>query len=267
MLLKRTSPKLTSGLAATSLVFGDSISFDGNILPTSDVTNQEKLCGTYNHKVYIPPSHHKRRVPILEKAGSLIIEAFKNPFDYPIGHIFWHKNKFKKDGSYRKVRLERRESLTLKLGRFITHHMNLATQALGFPTKNGFHSYGFEAIAKATNMSYKQLQRTMALFIKEGYVEIQKRKERRYNGSYRSLMPIIKINLRFFIDLGIEQNVLMFHVERAEKSLNKEKTKHDRKENQKPKLFIPVNKISKAAKEAMSEIMQTLGRKLAINSS
>jgi hypothetical protein len=222
-------------------------------------------------QVYRAPISHKKRLPILEKAGELIVDAFFNPFEYDISHLFWHRDKINKRGGYRKVRREQRESMTCKVGRYIMHYVNLATQTLGYFAKsnNEFHYYGYEHIAKELGANLSQIKRTMARFIKAGYVEVTPRKKMRSDGSWESLSPVIKISLRLFYDLGFDKNAIMFHIERAAERLEKEKRKVEQKNSEKkPALFDVAKKRSmKIKSNYMSEIHKILTKKLLINSS
>ncbi len=266
MFLKRTSPNLLLPCDGC-LEFGDT-DVHGSTISHERHKRQIDWHGTCDGE-YIPPAHHKRRIPFLEKAGQLITDALNNPFDYDIGHIFWHKDKINKCGGYRKVRSEQRRSLTLKVGRFIIHHVNLATQSLGHfvREKNDFHYYDYAYIAKMTKMNLCQLKRTMARFIREGYISIEQRRKRLIDGTYRSLSPIIRINPSLFIDLGFDEKQVMFHIELGQKKLDKEKTKASRNKEKKNLCFQPVRKQSDTAMKAISEIIQTLSKKLNNNTS
>jgi hypothetical protein len=264
MILKRSSPNLTCLIGRVG--FGEANSFVSGAIVPSERTKKQAL-------IYVQPSHHKRRTPFLEKAKELITDALNNPFDYDLGHIFWHRDKPNKNGVYRKVRSEQRESMTLRVGRFIMHHVHVASLSLGHFVKelNDFHYYDYTYIAKTIGINLSQVKRTMARFIKAGYVSVEQRKKKRLDGSYSSLAPIIRINIRLFYDLGIDKNIIKFHVERFTKRFDKEKNKAGRDKEQKPPLFEPPSSSnSKAQQKAMAEIRKALAGltdKFKINSS
>ncbi|HEY9535899.1 MAG TPA: hypothetical protein VIQ77_15285 [Mucilaginibacter sp.] len=256
MFLKRTSPNLSGDLPAATIEIGDKIPFNNKEIVSALYATNQAIC-----RFYVPPAHHKKRIPFLEKAGELIADALNNPFDYALGHIFWHRDKLNKDGSYRKVRRERRESMTVLIGRFIMHSVNLATMTLGFPSGKNFHHYDYEGIAKAVGINLSEVKRTMARFIQAGYVKVEPVREKRMDGSYRSKHPIIRISERLFYDLGFDKHVILFHVERAKKAL----TKALNSKQETIQLFTPPR--SPAAKNHLKKIMRILAANLSPNTS
>lgn len=264
---KRTSPIQCAPLR------GEAIEIGAKILPNEDiVTKESKKSNTFGHfphspRVFEKPPKHKNRKPIFRKAMDSLTHAYFDPWAYEIGHIFWHSNKIKKDGSYRKVRSERRESLATRVGHCIIHHVNLATWALGYfdRRKKEFVYYDYDYIAKVTKCSYSAVERTMRHFISKGYVEVSQRHQKNPDGSFKSLSPIIKINQRFFTDLGIDPDVLMFYVKQSEEDLKKEKQKSEYKNKIplfEPKPYQPKRKerqfIRSEKTRSLSEIMMSL---------
>lgn len=220
-----------------------------------------------NPRLFKQPLQHKNRPPIFKAATTNLMKAYFDPLSFDIGHIFWHKDKANKDGSYRKVRSERCEALTTRIGHCIIHHVNLATMTLGYFNKHlkSFVYYDYEYIEKVTGCSYSAVERTMRHLIKLGYIEVSQRKEKQPDGSWKSLSPIIKINSRFFLDLNIDQKIIAFYVEQSKKDLEKEKQKAEQK--QKPKLFNPIPRQprklcfqSSEKTRSLSEIMNNLSK-------
>lgn len=231
------------------------VSTYGDMCPLASIVSANR---NHNQESYNPPDHHKRRIPFLEKAKVLIEDALSNPFDYALAHLFWHKDKLNKRGGYRKVRSERRTSITLRIGQFIMHHVSLAMFTLGYYKHGKFHYYGYEAIAKAISINISEVKRTMAHFINAGYVMVEQRKKMRPDGSYESKTPIIHISKQLFIDLGIDIQHLMFHVERAQKRHNDETS--EKNEQKKTSYLFDVTKMhaKRAATRAMKSIRQIL---------
>lgn len=261
MFSKRTSPNVCSAFGGADTSFGVKSRIAEISLLNNTTKNQGNRCGhdPYKPRYYVAPAHHKKRKPFLDKAANLIAEAYNDRLRFDIAHLFYHKDKLNKNGGYRKVRSEKVESLTTRVGRCILHHVNLGSMTLGFFAKElgDFFYFSYEYIAKQIGAALSQVKRAMAVFISAGYIEVTKRHKRLPNGNFIALTPIIKINPKLFIDLGFDQKEVMFHIERAEKELEKEQKKVEyKKETQNPKLFQ--KKISKVAENALKEIMQNL---------
>lgn len=236
--------------------FDGSASTYGDTNPLAAIVSVNR---NHNQGSYNPPNHHKRRIPFLEKAKTLIEDALNNPFDYDIGHLFWHRDKFNKRGGRRKVRSERRRSMTLRIGQFIMHHVNLATLSMGYYVQGKFVSYGYESMAKAIGINLSEVKRTMAHFINAGYVRVEQRKKMNPDGSYESQTPLIHISKQLFIDLGIEIKQLMFHVERAQKRHGDENSKNNKQTTKISYLFDTAKeRIKREGQRAIKNILQTL---------
>ena len=243
-------------------------------LPITDhITQYGNRCG-HNKlapRYFVAPLNHKKRKPFLEKLGGRLIEAYVDPLKYGIARLFWHRDKINKRGGYRKVRSERIEALTTRLGRCIIHTVNLATLTLGHYVKaiKRFHYYGYEYLAKQVGASYSQIRRAMRHLIEAGYITVlPPKKERLANGKFVSLSaPIIQVSPQLFYDLGVEQSELMFHMERARAELAKEEKKAARvkmPETQQPETNQLTNnppKPSAAFKQAIAEITAKLCRR------
>jgi hypothetical protein len=220
---------------------------------------------------YSPPIDHKRRKPFLEKAGARIGEAFDEILKYDIAHLFYHSDKIKKSGGYRQVRSDKREALTTRVGRCILHHVNLGAMVLGFfvVKRNDFHYFDYSYIAKEVGASLSQVKRAMATYIKAGYIEVEQRKVRGFDGKAKSIAPIIRVNERLLIDLGFDPVEVRFHVERGEKALAKDKAKASREAKPIPPLYTGHEKKrrKKVAKSFMTKILSELASKLKPNTS
>lgn len=252
--------------------------WDG-IMPRT-ITLLGNRCGhdPRNPRFYAPPSHHKKRKPFLDKAAHRIAEAYHDPLKFDIAPLFFHTNKINKRGGYRKKRSEIMEAITNRVGRYILHHVSLATMILGWYVKelNTYHNMSYKSIAAGVGISESQLERVMTTFIAAGYIHVEQRHEHVGNGKFKHLTPIIRVSPQLFIDLGFDKAELKFHVERAKEELDKQMAKAQRNAKPTPSLlFIPKAKKKNSditfqrsgSLRDLAAIMSSIGKKLNPNTS
>lgn len=218
-----------------------------------------------NPRYYEPPTHHKKRKPFLDKAAQRIADAYSNPLDYDIAHLFYHRDKVNKLGGYRKRRSESLEALTARVGRYILHHVNLATMSLGWymEQSKSFYYVGYTKISEAVGVTISQLKRVMAIFIAAGYIKVTQRSRKPYKRGRDLKVPVIEVSPQLFVDLGFERGETMFHIERGQKELRKKVEKAEREQKPvKSLLFVPKTSPKKDTRangtRGLAEIMASM---------
>lgn len=199
MFLKRTSPNLTSGLAARGLEFGDQ-GVHAQIISHEPILNQVKPCGTCDHDplspvFYVPPSHHQKRPNILDQAIHAIEKAYYKP-KHILAKLFKPHERIKKS--------PRREAI-IRVLQVMLQFMDIETLELGFYSNNGnFIRLDVKYIAKQARITGIRAKRALGDIIRSGYVESIKQMKKTSEGRYISFTSIRKFTANFFMDLGVE---------------------------------------------------------------
>lgn len=197
-----------------------------NNVPT--LSRQEKFgnkCGhnKHNPQIFNPPSRHKKRPYAIEEAKRRSAESYFYPLKFDLRKASFHADKKTKIGGLRKIRSEKRHIILNHLMVFIFHYTCLKTMQLGFiDGKTGkFIKYSQQFLIKEIQRSLiesgtletasdKRIKTAMAELKDLGYIEIKQNKEKRIDGTYRSLPSDILVNPKLFYDLGISENEIIF---------------------------------------------------------
>lgn len=224
MFLKRTSPKLTTDLAAGGLDFGDKTSFHEEIISHDSAQKQEKPSGTCDHdplepSFYIPPSKHKKRPNIIDEAIRAIEKAYFKP-----------KQILSKLFKPQRVKKSSRREAIIRVLQVMLQFMDMETLEVGFYSNNGnFIRLDVNYIASQARISLIRAKRALGDILRSGYMETTRQKKKTLDGLYKSFTSIRKFAVSFFMDLGIEY--LRFFSAREWKRKRNEKIliKHARK--------------------------------------
>lgn len=148
-------------------------------------------------------SKNKKRPPIIEKCLRNLKNTYSNPYICDFGKIAFHKGKKITNGRSRKVRSEARETLLLRVTRWIISHVNLNNKVVGFfIDKNNFHHYSLVKMRKDTGISESQCNRAIKRLKDYGYIKIETFTEKCQDGSFRPKFTVIKVHDCLFLDLG-----------------------------------------------------------------
>lgn len=207
-------------------------------IPETGVSVQPFFSGNRcNHsrlipRIFVPPSTHKKRFPSIEQAKRNLQTAYRYPLQYSIGRLFYNSDKPRKNGRFRKMRSELRESLTSRLGQVILHYTNLANMAVGYiEAKTGkFIAYTLGFLFEKAGLSDSQGRSAISIFKKFGYILIDQKRRKEWDGSYKSDPAVINVSIDFYYDLNISDDQLIQHRKNQGDKLNKEQIQQRKKD-------------------------------------
>ncbi len=218
MFLKRTSPNLALPLAGSGLRFGEQIPFHGAIVPTETITNQVKPCelndpygnrcehNKHKPRVFQEPTQHKKRPYLIVEARKRLRRTYYNPYTFGAGKMAFHIDKSNKDGSKRKVRSEKRETITHLVGEATLHYVNIEAMAVGFKDikTNKFINIGITQIADKAGVSYQRARTALRVFEEAGVITIEQSAYVTKSGKCRKSIAFIRLTKQFFYNLGFD---------------------------------------------------------------
>lgn len=137
---------------------------------------------------FTPPSH--RHPAVLEDARRRIGDCLGG---------FWDTH----FAGERQKRSERREACGILLSCLI-HRMDLVTLRVGIPDDaNRMQGFTEKSLSRMTGLGLRRLERAMKDLVDMGFVSVQRRSERREDGSYKGFAAIRTIAIRFFDLIGL----------------------------------------------------------------
>lgn len=163
-------------------------------------------------RLYQAPKHHKRRFPIIEKCKKNLQDAYRNPYDYQFGEVFFYKDKPIKSGRGRKMRSERKESVAFQVGQAILHYNNIVQMKLGhYDDKGQFKSYSLNFLMKELGLTKTRFYHTINVLKHYRYIRIETMKTQTVDGSWKTTGSIIHVNPKLYLNLGITEEELRRH--------------------------------------------------------
>ncbi len=225
MFLKTNIPETTVSLVGDVVDFGDRM-FDQDEMILNDRTNKIQAIISGNRcghvpdapRFFCPPENHKRRPPVLDRAIDKMEVVYRKA-----------KKFFKKlatthvDG--RQVRSERREA-TVSVAQVLLHYLDLSTLKVGFyVSPNKFIHLDLEYIAQKAGLSFSRSKRAINALEEQGYINVTRQYKKKEDGTFEGEPSIRKINLKFFIDLGVDIGKLLLARDWKRKKEEKAKAK------------------------------------------
>ncbi len=213
---------------------------NGSLVSCQENFNISKISGNRcghdinSPTIFVPPSKHRRRPPLIHKAKRNLAKLYDDPMLFLAGKLSYNPIKQNKKGGNRKMRSEQRDLINNCVGECLLHYLDLKTMKVGFEKQNGdFHYFGINFIHKAIRESlieqkeqktitYERVREAIKTLEAAGYLYIENDRIHRPDGTYRSLPAKIRFNLSFFNDLGIEDHILTKSLANEEQRLNKE---------------------------------------------
>jgi hypothetical protein len=217
-----------------------------------------------NPRFFTPPSHHKTRIPQVERAKDRLADSYFHPQKYDVSKIYWHHDKITKRGYFRKMRSEQREALSHGVAQSLLHHLNFKTMQVGhfdFEKKKFIH-YKLDLIKRTSKCSAHQVNKVIKRLKAFGYITVTQQRihpDDTYDGNFKSIAPIIAVTRSFLLDLGLtdaeidHRTTVAASGEQAEMNLQmkKEYDRHERDVRKQKK--IAKNKVIRHLADVMHD--------------
>lgn len=179
------------------------------IITVSDMGKQSQKYGKRAHNRLKPKvlsfNGHKRRPHPIEEAKRRCENLYNSPASRPMGKMFFNSSRFNKSGSFRQMRSEMRENIKL-VKQCLFEHLCLTTMQFGQIIPGSFNHFGIYFICKKTDLSYSTVHRVLTVLENSGYITVKERREKKPDGTFRSIPAIIYAHPSIFHDLDMSDD-------------------------------------------------------------
>lgn len=219
--------------------------------PTIKVATMGNIAkDAYRKQSVIFPSHHKRRIDIIERSKYRAQYYIEHPhLAYGQVNAFFHKNLFNKNGRRKMRRRIVRERLSAVI-QVLLHYSSISHLIFGCEINGHIHHFTTEKIVELTGETYKRIYESLRILQSEGYIHLKEQRKKLSDNRYRSRHAIILINPQLYFSLGVsEEKFNQYRIDAGREIVKKLA----------PKDYIQSKKEFKAMRERLREVNEMPG--------